>query len=177
MRFVMNFSRLSLTILTFCLTLLCLSSPAVKAEDAGGCDKFKWSVARELAWFAGAPRPAVSGDTLTLADNAFAVALKPTDAAGYVLAPERAPKPGTFGATLTISSIGKPGSYQFALSRRAWIDVIQNGVRVKSSAFSGLETCPVMHKSVRFDLSAGPLVVEISNSENDSIGLAIAPAQ
>ena len=146
----MTFSRWSLPILTF----LCLSSFAVRAEDAGGCDKFKWSVARELAWFAGAPKPAVSGDTLALADNAFKVALKPTDAAGYVLPPERGPKPGTFGATLTISSIDKAGSYQFALSRKAWIDVIQNGVRVKASSFSGQETCPVVHKNVRFNLSA-----------------------
>jgi hypothetical protein len=169
----MTFSRLSLTILTF----LCLSSSAVPAEDAGGCDKFKWSVAREHAWFAGAPKLTVSGDTLTLADNAFAVALKLTDSAGYVLPPERAPKPGTFGATLTISSIDKAGSHQFTLSKRAWIHVIQNGVRVKSSAFSGQGTCSVVHKSVRFDLSAGPLVVEISNSESDSIGRAIAPAQ
>ncbi len=99
------------------------------------------------------------------------------DAAGYVMPPEREPKPGTFGATLTIVSIDKAGSYQFDLSKKAWIDVIQEGVRVKSSAFSGQETCAAIHKSVRFDLTARPLVVEISNSEAESIGLAIAPAQ
>jgi hypothetical protein len=169
----MTFSRWSLTI----LTLLGLFSSAVRAEDSGGCDKFKWSVARELAWFAGSPKPAVSGDELTLADNAFTVALKPADAAGYILPPERTPKPGTFGATLTVASIDKAGSYQFALSRKAWIDIIQNGVRLKASAFSGQESCKAVHKSVRFDLAAGPLVVEISNSESDSIGLAIVPAQ
>ena len=116
----MTFPRWSLTIPTF----LCLFSSVASAEDAGGCDKFKWSVARELAWFAEAPKPAVSGDKLTLGDNAFKVALKPTDAAGFVMPPEREPKPGTFGATLTIVSIDKPGSYQFALSRKAWIDVV-----------------------------------------------------
>jgi hypothetical protein len=155
---------------------LSLFSVVARAEDAGGCGAFKWSVARELAWFAGSPKSAASGDELTLAENAFTIALKPTEAAGFVLPPERAPKPATFGATLK-TSIDKAGSYQFSLSRKAWIDVIQNGARLKSSAFSGKETCPALHKSVRFDLAAGPVVVEISDAESESIGLAIAPAQ
>ncbi len=83
----MTFSRCSLAVLVF----LCFSSAAA-VEDVGGCRKFKWSVARELARFAASPKPAVSGDKLTLGDNAFTVALKPTVEAARVMPPEREPK-------------------------------------------------------------------------------------
>ncbi|WP_296707335.1 hypothetical protein [Rhodoblastus sp.] len=121
--------------------------------------------------------PVASGASVSLGDRAFAVALKPVEAAGFVMEPERAPKPGTFGAVLRFDSVDKAGAYQITLSNEAWIDVVQGGARVKSTAFSGQKACPGVRKSVRFDLIAGPLIVEISNAESDTIALAIAPAQ
>jgi hypothetical protein len=150
---------------------------AARAQDNAGCDKFKWSVARERAWFAAGAKPVAAGAEIPLADLGYAVALVPQESAGFVLPPERAPKPGTFGGVLKISDLPKAGLYEITLSDEAWIDVVQGGASVKSSDFSGQKNCPGVRKSVRFPLAAGPATVQISNAANATIQLAIAPAQ
>ena len=104
------------------------------------------------------------------------MALVPDESAGFVLPPERAPKPGAFGGVLKISGLPKPGLYEITLSDEAWIDVVQNGASVKSSDFSGQKNCPGVRKSVRFPLAAGSATVQISNAASASIQVAIAPA-
>ena len=32
-----------------------------KADDASGCEKFKWSIAHERAWFAAGAKPVAAG--------------------------------------------------------------------------------------------------------------------
>ena len=158
------------------LFVVCIAS-AAHAEDNAGCDKFKWSVARERAWFAAGAKPVAAGAELALADQAYAVALVPDESAGFVLPPERAPKPGAFGGVLKIAALPKAGLYEITLSDEAWIDVVQSGASVKSSDFSGQKNCPGVRKSVRFPLAAGPATVQISNAASAAIQLAIAPAQ
>jgi hypothetical protein len=147
---------------------------AARAQDSTGCEKFKWSVARERALFAAGPKPAASGATIA-AGAAYAVALAPSQSVVFAAAPERAPKPGTFGATLSVA-IDKPGAYQVTMSDEAWLDVVQAGAEVKSSAFSGQKDCPGVRKSVRFDLAAGPATVQISNAAAAAINVALEPA-
>ena len=149
---------------------------AAKADDASGCEKFKWSIARERAWFAASPKPVAVGADISAGDSGYAVALGPGAAAVFPVSPERPPKAGTFGGVVK-TNIGKAGLYQITLSDEAWVDVVQNGARVKSSDFSGQKACPGVRKSVRFDLAAGPATVQISNSESAKINLAIAPAE
>ena len=145
---------------------------AAWAQDNAGCDKFKWSVARERAWFAAGAKPVAAGAELG-PDQGYAVALVPAESA---LPPERAPKPGAFGGVLKISGLPKAGLYEITLSDEAWIDVVQNGASVKSSDFSGQKNCPGVRKSVRFPLAAGAATVQISNAASASIQVAIAPA-
>ena len=149
---------------------------AARAQDSAGCDKFKWSVARERAWFAAGAKPVAAGADLALAEEGYAVALLPDEAAGFVVPPERAPKPGAFGGVLKISALPKAGLYEVTLSDEAWVDVVQNGASVKSSDFSGQKNCPGVRKSVRFPLAAGAATVQISNASSATIQLAIAPA-
>jgi hypothetical protein len=156
------------------LLVVSLASTA-RAEDATGCDKFKWSVARERAWFAAGAKPvAAGGDVAT--EQGWAVALVPDEAAGFVAPPERAPKPGAFGGVLKIPALPKAGIYEITLSDEAWVDVVQSGASVKSSDFSGQKNCPGVRKSVRFSLAAGAATVQISNAVSATIQLAIAPA-
>jgi len=158
------------------LLFLAAAIGGANAQDASGCGKFKWSVARERAWFAASPKPVDAGAEVGAGDSGYVVALVAGDAAGFVAAPGRAPKPGTFGGVVK-TSISKAGPYQITLSDEAWIDVVQNGASVKSSGFSGQKTCPGVRKSVRFDLAAGPATVQISNAEVAKIMLAVAPAE
>jgi len=145
-----------------------------RAQDNASCDKFKWSVARERALFSAGPRAVASGATIA-GGAAYAVALAPSQSVAFAMAPERAPKPGTFGATLAVA-IDKPGSYQVTLSDEAWLDVVQAGAEVKSSAFSGQKDCPGVRKSVRFDLAAGPATLQISNAAGAALNVALEPA-
>ena len=158
------------------LLILAAAIGGANADDASGCEKFKWSIARERAWFAASPKPVEAGGEMASPASGYVVALVAGDAAGVVVAPARAPTPGTYGGVLK-SEIGKAGLYQVTLSDEAWVDVVQNGARVKSSGFSGQKACPGVRKSVRFDLAAGPASLQISNAQSPKINLAIAPAE
>jgi hypothetical protein len=160
--------------LSFVLLVVSLASTA-RAQDTTGCDKFKWSVARERAWFAAGAEPVAAGTDIPLAEQAYAVALVPDESAGFAVPPERALKPGTFGGVLKIRALPKAGVYEITLSDEAWVDVVQNGARVKSSDFSGQKNCPGVRKSVRFTLASGAATVQISNAPSASIQVAIAP--
>jgi hypothetical protein len=159
--------------------IVSLLAGAARAEDVSGCDKFKWSVARERGWFAANPGPASPGaadpGASLFANRAYAVALRPGAAASFSVPAEREPNPGTF-AGAAIFAIDSSGLYQIALSTEAWIDVIQNGERLKAVDFSGQKACPGLRKSVRFVLTKGPATVQISNAEGDVILLAVASA-
>jgi hypothetical protein len=154
--------------------LLAVLAPLVFVAPArADCDHFKWSVARERAWFAASPAalPATGGQAVASAGYAVTLAKD----VKLPVAPERAPKPDTFAAVLIALKLA-PGLYQITLSAEAWVDVAENGKRVKSSAFSGQRDCPGVRKSVRFPLGAGPATIEISNAGADKILFALAPA-
>ncbi len=155
---------------------LALVVGGANAQEKDACAQFKWSVARERAWFAAKVEPVASGATIAIG-RAYAVALRPTESVAFRLPPERAPKPGAFGATVGVANIEAPGQYQITLSDEAWLDVVQGDARGKSIGFSGQKDCPGLRKSVRFDLAAGPLTVQISNAPGEAVNLAIAPAQ
>ncbi len=155
--------------------LLALAGAGAHAQGGPACDKFKWSVARERGWFG--DLASVDSGAVIVASRGYAVTLQLTDAVVFRVTPERAPRPGTFGATLDVANAGAPGLYQITLSDDAWIDVVQEGARLQSVAFTGQKDCPGARKSVRFSLKAGGLTIQISNAPAAAINLAIAPAQ
>jgi hypothetical protein len=157
--------------LAFVFASICGGAPA---QDKNACDQFKWSIARERGWFADV-KPAASGAAIAVGQG-YAVALQPSDSVAFAKPPERAPKAGSFGATLNVADIDKPGLYQITLSDEAWLDVIQGEAEVKSTGFSGQKDCPGVRKSVRFDLKAGPATLQVSNAAGVAINLALAPA-
>ena len=137
------------------------------------CDHFKWSVARERALFAAAPAPLPASGGTAEAGKAYSLSLakdvKPA------VAPERAPRDGSFGAVVGVADLAA-GLYQITLSEEAWIDVVENGALIKSADFSGQKDCPGVRKTVRFQLPAGPATVQIGNANVDKVLIAIAPA-
>ncbi len=140
------------------------------------CGNFKWSVGQELGWFRSAPSPVASGESVPLEDRAYRLALRPTRDVQFVQPPGRPETPGAFAEIVKVEGVDPPGAYQIALSEEAWIDVVQDGARLKALDFSGQKDCPFVRKTVRFQLEKGPAVIQISNSARDSLTLAVVKA-
>ncbi|TPI40020.1 hypothetical protein FJW07_12440 [Mesorhizobium sp. B3-1-9] len=147
-----------------------LAGTSFAAAADGGCDAFKWPVAREQALFPAAPA-AQSGTSLTVG-QAVDFSLEAVDTVSFEVPPERAPAAGTFGATASVA-VPPDGELQLSLSDEAWIDVVQDGKTVKSVAFSGVKTCPGIRKSVRFKLAGGAAIIQISGAKKADLKVAV----
>jgi hypothetical protein len=159
------------------LALLALSGPAA-AED--GCEKFAWSLARERAAFTAADKTTIAaGETLaTLPSGALVIRLQPGAQAAFDMPPERKPRTEQWhGGMVRLPALPKAGIYQITLSDDAWIDVIQNGRYARSVGSTGRSDCPGVRKSVRLDLDASPIVLQVSGVAPDTIAVAISPVQ
>jgi len=66
------------------LVVLAAAVGGASAEDASGCEKFKWSIARERAWFAADPKPVEAGAELGSPASGYVVALVAGDAAASI---------------------------------------------------------------------------------------------
>ncbi len=136
------------------------------------CDHFKWSVADDVAAFKASPAPLPAEGGRAEAGKAYLLALNAD--VKFPVEPQRAPKPGTFGAVVTVANLAA-GTYKATLSKEAWIDVVENGGIVRSSGFSGQTDCPAVRKTVRFQLAAGSALVQISNAKDGETMFAISP--
>jgi len=174
------------------LALLALSAPsawaqdppprepgAMPAADPAACTQFDWSLLREQAWFSAAGLPRVeSGGSLAAAMPAAILALKPQDAVAPPFAPSREPKPGSYGGVLHLEAPLAPGAYQVTLSDRAWIDVSQDDRTTRPPIASTMRPgCPMLAKSVRFQLGTAPITLLVSGAPADTIRIAVAPAE
>jgi hypothetical protein len=161
----------------FVVAAASLAQAPAGAQERDECREFAWSLAREQAWFATRDLPAIESGGKAAAGRALVVKLRPMAEVAFAAAPERAAKtPDAFGAIVFVGAPGKPGLYQVTLSEEAWVDVVQGGQRLKSAAFTGRKGCPGLRKSVRFELKAEPLTLQISGATVDHINLALAPA-
>jgi hypothetical protein len=152
--------------------------PAWAADEPSGCDKFKWNIDQERAaltspdWVklaSGAELAAVPSTGMTVSLTAPADAKLPTP-------PERAPKEGTFAGFISVKSI-KAGIYTVSMPTGAWIDLVQDGHALKPKAFSGATDCDGIRKTVKFELSASPFVLQLSGTRDNSISVAILPSE
>ncbi len=167
---------LRLAVMVAVVAMALPSAPwTARAQD--GCAKFAWPVARERAQFAaagkaewpsGTARPDVPGE-------GFALRLEPAASSKLARTPERpARHGGAFAGMLSIGAVA-PGLYQITLSEPAWIDVIQGDAFVRTAAHSSSRDCKGVRKSVRFHLSAAPLVIQLSDVAVPVIDIAVRP--
>ncbi|MDG4894131.1 MAG: hypothetical protein EOR72_16895 [Mesorhizobium sp.] len=150
------------------VAILAGNSFAVAAD--GGCEAFRWPVAREQALFPEAPA-AQSGVELTIG-QAVDFSLEAADMVSFEVPPQRAPAAGTFGATASVT-VPQDAELQVTVSDEAWIDVVQDGRSVKSAGVSGVKTCPGIRKSVRFKLTAGPATLQFSGAKKPDLKVAV----
>jgi hypothetical protein len=147
------------------------------AQDKPACEQFEWSIKREQALF-GAAGQVASGSKLDAIGSGTVLELQPHVSVAFILPPERQPKsPESFSGVISFANVPKAGLYQVTLSAEAWIDVIQDGQAVKSTAHSGKRGCADVRKSVRFELKPGALTIQLSGVAEKSIKLAVLPAE
>src|ERR1044072_6811010 len=151
------------------------TAPAWAAEEPSGCDKFKWPIERERAALTAPDRAKLaSGSELAaLPSCGVTLALVTPADAKLPTPPERAPKEGTFAGFASFKNVPKAGLYWVSLSSGGWLDVVQDGHFLKPKAFSGATDCDGIRKTVKFEVSAAPFVVQVSGTKEDSISIAI----
>lgn len=157
--------------------LVLLGATQAWAAEPVGCDNFKWPVTSERAALAqtGAPKLASGGVIADTLPQTVVVELKPSEDAKLPSPPERAPKQGTFAGFSTLKNIPTNATYSISLSAGAWVDVLQNGNFLKPKAFSGVTGCDGIRKVMKFDLMAGPVIVQVSGVAEPAIKMAVMP--
>jgi hypothetical protein len=143
------------------------------AQEPSGCDKFKWPLDKERALLTNAAPIASGGELPATLTAAVKVALAPVADAKLPVAPSRAPKPDTYAGFVRIATPVKAGTYKVTITDNAWVEVVQDGQNLKTGAFSGVHGCEGLRKSVKFDLSAAPFVITISNMTAKEIGVVV----
>ncbi len=146
------------------------------AQEPVGCDKFKWPLDHERALLASPSQKPSGADLPQPVGAAVALALAPLADAKLPVAPSRAPKsPESDAGFVNAAALPKAGTYRVTLAAPAWIDVIQNGHALQSTAFSGASGCAGVAKSVKFDLAAAPFTVELSGTTAHAITFVVTP--
>jgi hypothetical protein len=155
------------------------TAPAWAAEEPSGCDKFKWNIDHERAALTAPDRIklASGAEIAALPSTGITLALQPPADARLPTPPERAPKEGTFAGFASFKAAPKAGIYTFSLSSGAWIDVVQDGHALKPKAFSGATDCDGIRKTMKYEISASPFVLEISGTREKAISVAILPSE
>ena len=159
--------------------LLLGCAPAIAAEEPSGCDKFKWPIERERAALTAPDRTKLtSGSELAaLPPTGVTLALRAPAEAKLPSPPERAPKEGTFAGFASFKNAPKAGLYTISLSSGGWVDVVQNGQFLKPRATSGATDCDGIRKILKFELSEGSFVLQVSGAKEDSISIAVLPVE
>jgi hypothetical protein len=159
--------------------LLLGAAPALAAEEPSGCDKFKWPIERERAALTAPDRAklASGSEQAALPSSGVTLALVAPSDARLPSPPERAPKDGTFAGFTSFKTAPKAGLYTISLSVGAWVDVVQDGHFLKPVAFSGATDCDGIRKTMKYELSAQPFVLQISGAKDNSVSIAILLAE
>jgi hypothetical protein len=161
------------------LALAIVAACPALAQEPVGCDKFKWPLDRERALLtdARAAKVASGSEIPAPPPTALILRLVSFQAAALPFPPERPPRAsGSFAGYLRFHAVPQIGTYFVTLSDEGWLDLIRDGHYLKAADFTGARDCAGARKSVKFDVAAGPLIVQISGARAPTIGIVISPA-
>ena len=155
------------------------TAPAWAAEEPSGCDKFKWPIEHERAALTAPDRvklaPAANLPHCRRPGSRWPC-VAPADAK-LPTPPERAPKEGTFAGFASFKNAPKAGIYTISLSAGGWVDLVQDGHALKPKAFSGATDCDGIRKTMKYEISASPFVLQISGAKENAVSVAILPSE
>jgi len=115
--------------------------------------------------------PLVAGAVLLTGKGAD-VTLRPVGDVNFLVAPEKAPAAGTYGAQLTFR-IDKPGTIRIALGAPAWIDLVRDRKAQASVAHGHGPVCSGIRKIVDFKVEPGNYLLAISGSPLATTGVLV----
>lgn len=166
-------------VIFFIALVLLAAASARAAEEPSGCDKFKWNIDRERAALTAPDRVMLaSGKELaSLPSTGMTLSLSAPAEAKLPTPPERAPKEGTFAGFTSFKAPPKAGIYTVSLSVGGWVDLVQDGHPLKPKAFSGATDCDGIRKTMRYEISASPFVLQVSGLKETSVSIAILPSE
>ncbi|HEY4274493.1 MAG TPA: hypothetical protein VGM68_03335 [Rhizomicrobium sp.] len=123
---------------------------------------------------------ATKADGLTQAaltiDKGATVALHPTRDVSYIAQPDKPGGSVSNGGLLAVS-IATAGTYQINLSSGAWIDLLQDGKAVLSTAHAPGPACTGIRKTVQFPLQPGRYVLQLSANAAPDIQVMVSRVQ
>jgi hypothetical protein len=158
--------------------LLLLFAECTFAEDAATCRNFAWPIEAEQALLAAAEEVAPLPEGLNRdSGKALVMPLVAFGDAQLAMPPERVPRNADSFAGKLEFAAGAARTYNVTVSANAWIDVVQDGRQLKSTAFTGNAGCKGVRRSVRFEIGAGPFVLQVSDVPVDSIRVVLTPAK
>lgn len=161
---------------TFVVVILVLAATRALAQAPVGCDKFKWPLDRERTLLENPSQLSSGAEMARPLAMAVTVALVPLANAKLPVTPSRPPKVAdSYAGFINAPALSKPGTYRVTLSAPAWIDVIQNGRALQSTAFSSVRGCTGMAKSVKFELGAASFSIELTGSAAHEISFVVTP--
>lgn len=163
------------------LTAVALFTGADLALAAGGCDAFRWNVRHERALFATQARERVAGGAVGSApaivlDKLYRLRLAPQDHVALAVPPgKKTHRDGAYAGLVRLH-IAVGGLYRVALSQRFWVDAVQEGRVVASTAFTGAPGCSSPHKIVLYRLVPGDLLLQLSGWPSPRTELTVTRA-
>lgn len=142
------------------------------------CQDFEWPLGNELAFFStpGSPDVAPGKDVPTYSLGGIAQ-LVPVAGVKFPKPPEKVPEEGTLGGYVVVKHITVGGMYQVTLADAAWLDVVQNGDVLKPVRLTMQPDCPGLHKSVRYMVKPGPLVLQFSGAKVAKLNFVVLPSR
>jgi hypothetical protein len=161
-------------IVVFSMLVLVATAGTAFAQEPVGCDKFKWPIDKERALLGVAAPIDSANEVAKPLSGAAKLPLVPLTEAKLPTPPGRQPKsPDSYAGFVRYAAPPQAATYRVALSDAAWIDVVQDGQEVKSIDHSGALGCDGIRKSVKFNLTASPFVIEISGTTARDIAIVV----
>jgi hypothetical protein len=150
------------------LLTIAASRPAAALDD--DCGLVPSTAGRESDPFASYV-PTVDSALSLPKEGVFAVRLRPVADVIYQVLPARGSDGGN-GGIVTLENI-PAGRYRIVTSEEAWIDAVQDNVRLPLLASRRVTDCPGTRQSVQVEVKGQPLTLQIGGTTAEHIKVAV----
>lgn len=150
-----------------CVLPLLVATEAAAEEN---CRNFSWSVGRPIDLF-DEPLPVVENAQSLPKEGVFALVLRPVADVIYLKTPERG-SDGSWGGVITLENV-PAGRYQIALSEDAWVEAIQDDIRLPILASGRKDECRGVRRSLDVEVRGEPLTLQVGGAAVKRINIAV----